>query len=450
MADDGGFVELTEDIPVVGVLGKIGNACYYMCAGLVLFPVSLCVLGGNERNSVCEGKNIDYAELNAKQLPCTSAGVTDVFGFFACQIQDKSLAAFDSCKFGSVCNGDTNLVSFKSVSGSQTVEMAQCVETVTEKDKKRTYSYKLDWSSSQVSATSFKSSIAAKNSCPGFVSGNPPWPEGLSPGTTTKFADAPVFVGEPKAPFLLNEGLVKQLTPDTVVPPTGLGNFTATDTARTGPITVTKHNTIFSNGFVQTCSSISLGCVRIKFQKSKAIAPSVLAHVGEKGAVSPQKEPASWLCSAAENQWINKNTLSFSEFIDALRALAALKTWIIRLVGIVCAWFSVYCIFSPVTTAADVVGDFVSYLPCVGEFLEDLLEGIVTSFVCLLSCGIGCGCGVLVIAVVWLAMRPLYGSLFMIFACCCCAGGVYLTKMMKGEGTGKSRRRRQEADAENE
>jgi len=449
MAD---FTEMTDEIPAVGVIGKLGNACKAMCVGFILLPISLLVLGKNEQHSVCLGKNIDYAELNAETLSCDGSGIKDTFGYFACNIQDSSLKQFDLNDFnqnGHFVEG-TALVPFKSVSGSQTVEVAQCVESYKDvkRDKKtyRTYDYKVEWSSKRVDTSSFHKMAGARSKCR-IGAANPPWPEGFAEGTVTKFATSPVKVGDSKKPFLLDESLVGQLTPDTTVTK---HNYSAkvTDQPRTGVITLTKNNVISSNGFVQTCSSMALGCVRILYMRSAAVQPSVLAHVGKDGSVTPQIEPASWLCSAAKNEWIKAKTLTFSAFIDELRSEAALVTWLFRLGGVLAAWLSIFCIFSPITTAADVVGDFLAYIPCVGEFLEDFLEGLVTSFVCLLSCGIGCGCSVTVIAVVWLAMRPLYGALFLILACGCCGCVIWVTKMMKGEGTGKSKRRRRQEGGE--
>lgn len=57
--------------------------------------------------------------------------------------------------------------------------------------------------------------------------------------------------------------------------------------------------------------------------------------------------------------------------------------------------------------------------------MEDLLEGMVDTLLCIVSCGIGCSCGLLVIALVWLFMRPLIGgglmAVCLVLALCACA-----------------------------
>ena len=65
-------------------------------------------------------------------------------------------------------------------------------------------------------------------------------------------------------------------------------------------------------------------------------------------------------------------------------------------------------------------------IPCVGSCLEDMLEGlalmrrascealqllckpgVVDTVLCVVSCAFGCSCGLLVLGIVWLVMRPL-------------------------------------------
>ena len=82
----------------------------------------------------------------------------------------------------------------------------------------------------------------------------------------------------------------------------------------------------------------------------------------------------------------------------------------VRVLGLLFCAVTIYCCFSPISAAADVVGDYLRCIPCVGPTLEDLLEGMVDALLCAVSCAIGCSCGLLVIAITWLVMRPLVGS----------------------------------------
>ena len=40
------------------------------------------------------------------------------------------------------------------------------------------------------------------------------------------------------------------------------------------------------------------------------------------------------------------------------------------------------------------------------------MTGMMTCLLCVVSCGFGCSCGLFVIAIVWIYMRPLLGSSF--------------------------------------
>jgi len=104
--------------------------------------------------------------------------------------------------------------------------------------------------------------------------------------------------------------------------------------------------------------------------------------------------------------------MSKDDFLDALANANRIMTWIIRLAGLIAAWIAVYCCFSPIAAAADIIGDGLNYLPC-GGYIEDLLEGVVDAVLCCMSCAVGCSCGLFVIAVTWLYMRPLYGALML-------------------------------------
>ena len=97
-------------------------------------------------------------------------------------------------------------------------------------------------------------------------------------------------------------------------------------------------------------------------------------------------------------------------------------TWIIRILGLCFVAITIYCCFAPISAAADVIGDLIGCLPCVGDFLEDLLEGMVDTLLWIVSCALGCSCGLLVISLTWLVMRPLIGGglllVCLVLGCC--------------------------------
>jgi hypothetical protein len=413
------------------------------------------MLGWNERRTVCESKYIDYADKNAKDVGCSAENVVDTFAYFSCPFVESSVQTFTPCMFnvqaGMACDDPNSLadvVSFQSVSAQQLVEMLQCTESCSEeKDRDgRKYTrchYKMDWSSQHISSGGFRDYGLAQSQCQGFEPswGNPAWPSNFASGSQTLFAAGTVLAGDASHPFTIPKTLLAELTPDTVVqiPSTSVqGSLDANPQAR--PLRITKANSIVVGSFLQTCNSDSLGCVRISYQKSGATNPSILAHVASGGLVEPQAVPSSWLCEESQKQWIEKSKLSFKAFIEVLHSKNNFLAWVLRLVGVAAAWISVYCIFSPLTTAVDLIGDVINFVPCVGGFIEDLIEGAATCLVCVLSCGIGCSCAFFVIAVVWVAMRPLVGTIMFILACCCFFGGVAIVHSLRGDTPKKNRR----------
>jgi len=115
-------------------------------------------------------------------------------------------------------------------------------------------------------------------------------------------------------------------------------------------------------------------------------------------------------------------------FIDAetwetrSKAAGNFAVWFFRIVLIFGCCGSVYCCCSPISTGADIVGDYLEMIPCVGETLEDILEGAVDAIVICFSCLIGCSCGLMCIMLMWAAVRPVFGVIFLVL--CCLVGGV--------------------------
>merc|ERR1740117_2678065 len=113
------------------------------------------------------------------------------------------------------------------------------------------------------------------------------------------------------------------------------------------------------------------------------------------------------------------------QMITKMRGQLDMQTWAYRLIGLVLAWLALYCCFDPIASAAEMMGGALSYIPFFGNALTSMLEGVVTMFLCVASCGFGLSCGLLVCACVWVGMRPMIGGPLMggaiamfIFAVC--------------------------------
>jgi hypothetical protein len=271
--------------------------------------------------------------------------------------------------------------------------------------------------------------------------GNPSFPTNIDPGDGTldpEYAPPPVKLGvDPNASFTLSNALTHALQPDTPVIPTPTTTLTGRNMASIQPPSVlTVDNVILSGQYITSCSVPTLGCVRISYKQFNAgagVSPSVLAEVSG-GMTGPVTIPGSWLCSSEEYSQIRKSKYDKEGMIAQLKSENTSRVWAIRIIGILLAWISVFCIFAPCAMVADLVGDIVNFLPCCGGYLEDFIEGVANFIICLLSCGIGCSCAIFVIGVVWIAMRPMVGIPLMGVACCCCCGGIFAYTMLKDNG----------------
>jgi len=178
-----------------------------------------------------------------------------------------------------------------------------------------------------------------------------------------------------------------------------------------------------SGMYIVTCQQPRIGCIRIQFFKNWDTSVTMLAAV-QGGTTLPVDVPASWGCGEDMYQALSGGTSSKKAFITDLEDNNYATTWTMRIVGLLLTWFAVYCCFAPIAFAIDVVGDCIRAIPCLGEFLEDLLQGMMTCLLCVVSCGFGCSCGLFVIAIVWIYMRPLIGGGLMLF-CAALVTAVY-------------------------
>lgn len=77
---------------------------------------------------------------------------------------------------------------------------------------------------------------------------------------------------------------------------------------------------------------------------------------------------------------------------------------------------SVCMFFYPLYTAVDVLGDFFDDIPCVGDTIEDMMEGMAGCALGCVSFAIGTCCCLLVFGVVWLTLHPRVGGIVLAVA----------------------------------
>jgi len=291
-----------------------------------------------------------------------------------------------------------------------------------EKGSKQTYQYRMEWSDVHYKSEEYKDTPEniVNSGCPdfiyrGIVNHNPSPPD--------RGDGSPVEIGRQKVTAtsvvaggytLSEEKELHKLTAEELV---SLKPFSDKFSLRSGVdqvISSINTNTVGVHEqtphFLSSCRSDHLGCIRISYSKSDATHMSVLALTEGAGILKPQPVDSSWGCAASSFIRMFPEEMSKDDMIAKLKDEQHASTWIFRIAGLIAAMCGLYCCFQPVAHAADVMGDVLSYIPIFGQLMENVLEGIVDTALLLISCSFGLSCGLLVIATVWLAMRPMVGG----------------------------------------
>lgn len=460
---------------------SFGSSCAIMCFGCILFPLALCLLGWNEKNTVCQQNILMLVEDQALVGGCEdSASVEGKLTFYSCPIADSGLQAMTPLTSFNL-PGLQESISFNTVAGAQKIEMYQCMETKSSEkvkpgtntrtslqeaderfvpvqanatrlskayadskleqgqrelvrsqrrrrtkqsstDTVTTYRYRMGWSDVHYNSHDFKATPQniQSSGCPDFVyngqvnhnpavpdrgDGNPAELGRQTVRATSVVAGAYTFSDE-ECLKVLDATERVSLTPFASAFTLAAGTDNIVTSINKNTMTVHPD----SANYLSSCRTDRLGCIRISYNKSEATHISVIAKTGASGVMEPFPTEKTWNCPATNLIRMSPKEMTKEEMIAQMKAENDALTWGLRIAGLILAWLSLYCVFDPIATAADVMGDVLSYIPVIGEMLESALEGVVTMFLCLISCGFGCSCGLLVIAIVWVAMRPMIGG----------------------------------------
>jgi hypothetical protein len=172
--------------------------------------------------------------------------------------------------------------------------------------------------------------------------------------------------------------------------------------------TVAPHDS--TPNFLSSGSSERLGCIRISYNESSASHITSIGLAGASGVMLPFTIEAPWGCGKDSFLRLWSEQLSFDDAMKRLKEENKAITWIIRIVGLFMACLAICCVFNPFAVFADYIGEVLEDVPVLDELFDITLEGVTAKLYCIISCSLGCSCGLLVIAVVWLAIRPITGG----------------------------------------
>lgn len=421
------------------------------CLGLLFFPIVLFGLGWNEQRAACENNAIIYTQTKATPVSCTVPANSGTIAFIMCPLQNLPVFTLDALNQRMAQTDFANSVQIPGASVAQTAEMFQCVQSSTSttqgsgnnKQTITTYSYRMSWVQNYVDtsryATSSQAIQARSSQCPG-VAMAPLWPTNVEQGVSTNYHQT-VNAGVYKVTnTLMKSSYGTGLPPNQAVDMSQFApNFATLATMRPPPgataYSLTNTNMAVQGTYLVSCSTTQIGCMRLSFMANGATSVAAVASIGSAGETEPIRIPAFWGCKARDFQasWgLKGSSMSLNDVVASMQSDKSVMTWLLRITGLVLAWITVYCCLSPITAATDVFGDCIRNIPCVGGFLESILEGAVQCLVCAISCSTGCSCGLFVIAMVWVVMRPLIGGLMMGGALVVLIAGWFIAHSMSG------------------
>jgi len=284
------------------------------------------------------------------------------------------------------------------------------------------FSYKMEWSDTWYNSKEFKDTPANVQSkgCPDFIINGEP---NHNPAVPDRGDGHPVELGEQTAfssnlyagAFTLgDDSLIKKFKADEQV---SLADFSSAFTLKDSTdniISAINSKTVAVHDeqptYLSSCVNDRLGCIRISYYQSSAKTASVFGLVGSSGVVTPYETKSPWGCNATGfiRAWPKEMTMD--DAIKEMKDELTVQTWLCRAGGLLIAWFALFCCFEPIASGASYMGDLLSYIPLLGGLFERMLNGVMTMLLCVASCSCGLGCGLLVVAIVWCAMRPVVGG----------------------------------------
>lgn len=373
-----------------GVSRLCNSILMAICVAPIVLIVCCVVLGWNEQRAVCDSRAIIQGENEVINVGCGagSAGSGDLV-MFQCDLKQEDLPQLTA-------GGDfANHIPNEKVVGLKTVsEMLQCVETVQSKTQKdstgggtttvKTYTYSVEWRSSPVDSSGFKTTTASWQSNCGAP--NPQWPSGLPLSSTAWVPKAKV--GEYIVPqsFLRGVPLTRPLTSINV------------------PGWTLSSNTYFRSLNAQN----GIGDMRASFAGNDWNSPEMtVLGLNTEGTIGQWSADDSWMCSGFTVGTLRAGVVSKEDLFAALRGEASATTWILRVVFLLLMWCGFSMLFKPLEVAADCI-------PCIGPCLGDSVSAIT----CCISLPMACACGMGVIGFMWVFMRPLVGVPLILIFCC--------------------------------
>ncbi len=367
-----------------GCAGQLKNAI----VGLLVAPILLLVAGGllfwNEGRAVQRARDLDQGRNSVVSLDSPQVDPAN---------DGKLVHTSGEMEVDEPVADQTFGVSAEAVELRRTVEMFQWheekeTETVRrngEKVKKTTYEYHKDWSADVIDSGHFEDREGHRN-------------PGQMPYDSKRYRPGEVRLGG----FVLGAELIDRI--DQVDPYPLEESVMESIPADHQSSATLRDDTIFLDGSPR---APEIGDVRVEYSWIQPGPVSVVA-----GQTDSTLNPYTSQKLNGEIGLVRTGTHSAGALFDEAEAENTRMTWILRGVGWLVAVIAVSMLFGPLEVIA-------GSLPMVGWIAEDLIETGAT----LISLLLGSAYALVVVAVGWLAYRPLIG-LGLLAVVAACLGGV--------------------------
>jgi len=361
---------------------------------VIVFLVSITVLGFSELFSVCESRARKAGLDAVVPIGCGDAAAGDgELVMFSCDMTQEGLVA------GELSKGqgefESMLSSYIGTGVKVVAEMYQCVETKHSSRRRggTYYTYSKDWKSTPMD---FENSFALsdndfRSNC---NASNPAWPEQV-PRSGNSYVQK-VKTGA----FTLLEPYPSMIPLDTPIS----GHPPSDWEMDTGDQFTTSQYAASKNG---------IGKMRVNFYGTDWSNPMITV-LGEnnRSHLQPWVAPSSWLCSGWTLSHLLAGRVSKDGIFGSLEAMANDETWYLRLTCFLLAWAAFRCVLDaltgPLEAVTDGIDSMLDSIPCVKKNGCELGDS-VRIITCCISCAPAAACSLLVIGIVGIAIRPWLG-----------------------------------------
>mmetsp|Transcript_68103 Transcript_68103/g.197368 ORF Transcript_68103/g.197368 Transcript_68103/m.197368 type:complete len:507 (+) Transcript_68103:67-1587(+) len=409
--------EVTEESGCSRLCGSI--LCCLVAAPLLIIGGAFCA-GFNEKNYLCNDRAINEGfDVVVEVTSCGDAGAgSGSLVHFSCDLDlDES-----SKEFKPWPKEDDVYTGF----GLKTeVEVYQCVENKRstsetkaggKKQTVTTYTYEKAWRSSYIDSSKFKKKDTDEWR-KGCGMENPPWPDDLPAGGTSRADSAKIGAYVVSGSYLTAIELKTRITD--IPAPSGwvidddryyrsAAGASMTPTATSAPAAAMANTTVAPSTIPSASASSAtpqVGDARVAFYSNdpNALTYTVLGE-NKAGAIGKWTASDSWGCSGFTLGSMRKGTVSAKDFQDSLEAGNTFVLYFLRILAFALIWFGLSRCAGPCEVVAECV-------PFIGGYLGDAVECIA----CAVTCCPALACCFGVASIVYVAMRPMLGIPMMLF-----------------------------------